>query len=135
MSARVCHVWLKHFTLGSPVINIRIHLTYKIPLNYLLENRYASFLLFRFSPQGTGISEEVFCQIEMVQVKILHSLIMYMILNLRAPFPIQFFREIVASQFSRVTVAYGNTGCGVFKRGYKFRNTICLSIIILKGNY
>ena len=82
----VCHVWLKHFRLGSPVINIRIHLTYKIPLNYLLENRYASFLLFRFSPQGTGISEEVFCQIETVQVKILHSLIMYMILNLRALF-------------------------------------------------
>ena len=30
---------------------------------------------------------------------------------------------------------YGNTGCGVFKRGFKIRKIFCIRINIPKGNY
>jgi hypothetical protein len=33
------------------------------------------------------------------------------------------------------TNTYGNTGCGVFKRGIQNYKNLCLRINILKGNY
>ena len=36
---------------------------------------------------------------------------------------------------SKVSADYGNTGCGVFKRGVQNEKDFCLRINILKGNY
>ena len=38
-------------------------------------------------------------------------------------------------KFIVVSEQYGNTGCGVFKRGVQNWKDFCLRINILKGNY
>ena len=43
--------------------------------------------------------------------------------------------DLIFSLFQTWIVLYGNTGCGVFKRGVQNLKGFCLRINILKGNY
>ena len=54
--------------------------------------------------------------------------------NTRTP-KSDFIQQQYFEQFKTITIQYGNTGCGVFKRGVQNQKGFCLRINILKGNF